>query len=63
MPMITIEGPENVSKEIKEELISEVSKVVSEKLNVPINVVNIVYHENNADNFGIGGKQLSELMK
>lgn len=63
MPTIIIEGPSDVSRETKENLIKDVSEVVSNNLNVPLNVVNIVYHDNDADNFGVGGQQLSKLLK
>lgn len=60
MPLVTIEGPSGVSKECKKELIENVSKVVSDAYNIPIQAINVVIYENQPDNIGVGGKQLSE---
>ena len=60
MPLVTIEGPANVSKECKKELIENVSKAVSDAYQIPIQAIDIVIHEIQPDNIGVGGKQLSE---
>lgn len=62
MPVITISGPENVSKETKKELIEKTSKIVSEAYGLPIQTITVIIEETNADNVGVAGKQLSERM-
>ncbi|AEM77630.1 4-oxalocrotonate tautomerase [Thermoanaerobacter thermohydrosulfuricus] len=63
MPFITIEGPDNLSKETKAKLISELTKAASQVLNIPINAFSVIIKENNPDNIGVGGTPLSELHK
>lgn len=59
MPVVTIEGP-NIDKKTKKELIEKVSKNVADTYNLPIQAIVVNIHENNLDNVGVGGKQLSE---
>lgn len=59
MPVVTIEGP-NIDKKTKKELIEKVSKNVADTYNLPIQAIIVNIHENNLDNVGVGGKQLSE---
>lgn len=62
MPVITIEGPK-ADKETKKEIIENLSKIVAEKYEFPIESITVLIHENDADNIGTGGNQLSELHK
>lgn len=59
MPVVTIEGS-NIDKETKKELIEKISKNVADAYNLPIQAIIVNIHENNLDNVGVGGKQLSE---
>ncbi|WP_304123211.1 4-oxalocrotonate tautomerase DmpI [Methanosphaera cuniculi] len=61
MPVITIQGPAGISKEVKKELIEKVSQTAADIYNMPINTINVLIMENEADNVGVGGKQLSEI--
>lgn len=61
MPIITIQGPAGVNKEVKKELIEKISQTTADAYNMPINAINVVILENKADNVGVGGKQLSEI--
>lgn len=63
MPVIIIKGPKNISKETKKELIERTSQVASECYNLPIESINIIIEEDESDNVGVGGKQLSEIRK
>lgn len=62
MPVITIEGPET-DKETKKEIIENLSKIVAEKYDFPIDSITVLIHENSFDNIGDGGEQLSERFK
>lgn len=59
MPAITIEAAK-LSKEQKRELVTELTKVASEIMNVPEQAFMIFVKENELDNIGFGGKLLSE---
>ena len=48
-------------KETKKKLIQSVSKAVSVSLDIPIEWVHVVINESPKDNWGINGKQASEL--
>ncbi|MDO5826209.1 MAG: 2-hydroxymuconate tautomerase family protein [Methanosphaera sp.] len=63
MPVITISGPENVSKETKKEIIEKTSKVVAEAYGLPIQTITVIIQENSQDNIGVAGQQLSERVK
>ena len=63
MPVITISGPENVSRETKKELIEKTSKVVADCYGLPIQTITVIINENSQDNIGVGGEQLSERIK
>lgn len=60
MPIITIDGPENVSKETKKEIIENISKIVADIYGFPIESIVLSFREIPSDNVGVGGKQLSE---
>ena len=62
MPIVTIEGPANVSKETKKELIEKVSQIVADTYNMKTEQINVIIYENETDNVGVGGKQLSDLI-
>jgi len=62
MPVITISGPENVSKEAKKEMIEKTSKIVSEAYGLPIQTITVIIEETNSDNVGVAGEQLSERL-
>ncbi|RAP49146.1 MAG: 4-oxalocrotonate tautomerase [Methanosphaera sp. rholeuAM74] len=62
MPVITISGPEKVSKETKKEIIEKTSKIVSEAYGLPIQTITVIIEETNSDNVGVSGEQLSERL-
>ena len=61
MPIITVECV-GLARETKEKFIQEITKKASEVTNIREEAFTIVIHENGADNFGLGGKILSEIM-
>lgn len=62
MPVISLEIGK-VSKEIKAQLVAEISKKASEILNIPQQAFITVIKENDMDNIGSGGNLLSDLHK
>ena len=60
MPVITIETTP-LTTEKKEQLITGCTKVVSEVTGLPASTIIVVIHEPPADNFGVGGQQLSKM--
>ncbi len=63
MPVVTIDGPENASKEAKKEIIEKVSQKVADAYGMPVESITVLIRSTPADNVGVGGKQLSELHK
>jgi len=63
MPNIKIDIWEGRDKETKRKLIKEVSKAVSESLEIPIEHVSVVINEISKDNWGLHGDQASEIIK
>ncbi len=63
MPVVTIDGPENTTKESKKAIIEKVSKIVADAYEMPVESITVLLRENNADNIGVGGEQLSEKQK
>ena len=62
MPQIQVEmGP--ATKEQKERLIKELTKSASEILGVNESSFYVLIKENSLDNWGVGGKMLSEVLK
>lgn len=61
MPVVTIDGPENASVEVKKEIIKKVSQRVAEAYDMPVESITVLLRSTPADNVGVGGKQLSEL--
>ncbi len=62
MPVISLEIGK-VSKEVKAQLVAEISKKASEILNIPQQAFVTIIKENDFDNIGNGGKLLSDLHK
>jgi len=62
MPVISLEIGK-VSKEVKAQLVAEISKKASEILNIPQQAFVTLIKENDYDNIGNGGKLLSDLHK
>lgn len=61
MPIIEVNvWKENIDDEKKEKLIKEISKDVSEILDVPIDVIEIIINEVPKANWGKGGIQASK---
>jgi 4-oxalocrotonate tautomerase len=63
MPVVTIDGPENVDKEVKKTIIEKVSKIVADAYEMPVESITVLIRGTPADNVGVGGAQLSELHK
>lgn len=63
MPVVTIDGPENASKEAKKEIIEKLSQRVADAYGMPVESITVLIRGTPADNVGVGGKQLSELHK
>ena len=61
MPFIKIDMWEGRSKEEKGKLIRNVTKTVSETLSIPIEHIHMVIKESPKDNWGLNGKQASEI--
>ncbi|WP_297131906.1 4-oxalocrotonate tautomerase DmpI [Terrisporobacter sp.] len=62
MPQIQVEmGP--ATKEQKKRLIKELTKSASEILGVNESSFYVLIKENSLDNWGVGGKMLSEALK
>lgn len=62
MPFIKIEGG-IINKEQKERLISEFTRVASETLCIPEDAFVVLIKENDMDNWGVGGKVLSKVLR
>jgi 4-oxalocrotonate tautomerase len=62
MPVITIDGP-TLSFEKKEQLVKEVTQLVSDITNIPKEAYVIFIKENSYDNMGQGGILISEKLK
>ena len=61
MPFIKLEAG-RMDKEKKEKLISEFTRVASEILDIPEEAFLVLIKENEMDNWGSGGKQLSKVL-
>ena len=61
MPMISIEAV-HPTKEQKEKLIAELTRVASEILQVDQKFFYVLVKENDLDNWGVGGKTLEKFM-
>lgn len=62
MPIITLEAGK-LSKEQKRQLVKELTATSSQILNIPEQAFIVLLNENELDNFGSGGKLVSELSK
>ena len=61
MPFINVEAAK-VSKEQKEKLIADITRVASEDLGVPPEFFYVLIKENEIDNWGVGGKTLTKFL-
>ncbi|MDO5851490.1 MAG: tautomerase family protein [Methanobacteriaceae archaeon] len=61
MPVITIEGSK-ITKEQKKNIINDVTEVLSKNYKIPTQSFTVIIHENDSENIGVSGKQLSELI-
>ncbi len=62
MPIIKLEAAK-VSKEQKEKLIADLTRVASEDLGVPEEFFYVLIKENELDNWGVGGKTLTKFLE
>lgn len=63
MPVVTINGSENATKEAKKEMIEKVSQIVADAYGLPIATITVLINDMPADNVGVAGEQLSERIK
>lgn len=63
MPVVTVEGPENATKEQKKEIIEKVSQIVADAYDMPIEAITVIVRGTHPDNVGTGGIQLSEKIQ
>ena len=61
MPLISIDAA-HPTKEQKEKLIAELTKTASNILGVDEKFFYVLVKENDLDNWGVGGKTLTQLM-
>ena len=61
MPFIKIEAGQ-MSKEVKEKLIVELTKAASETLGIHKEAFTVLIKENTMDNWGVGGEMLSKVL-
>ncbi|MGD0622908.1 MAG: 4-oxalocrotonate tautomerase DmpI [Thermacetogeniaceae bacterium] len=61
MPFIKIEAGK-VNKDQKEKLISGFTKLASETLGIAESAFTVLIKENEVDNWGVGGKMLSDIL-
>lgn len=61
MPIVNIDMV-STTKEIKKEIIEKVTDTLSDITKIPRQSFTIIISEKSADDFGIGGEQLSEKM-
>ncbi|MBR0471680.1 MAG: tautomerase family protein [Methanosphaera sp.] len=59
MPVVTIDGPANATKEAKKAIIEKVSKIVADAYEMPIESITVLIRGSQPDNIGVGGEQLS----
>ena len=60
MPTIHYEGP-RMTKEQKQELAKEITRISCEILNKPAHTVTILFKENDPEDIAVGGTLVSEL--
>jgi len=61
MPVVTVDGPVNATKEQKKEIIEKVSKIVADIYGMPVEAITVIIRGTHPDDVGVGGKQLSEM--
>ena len=62
MPYIQVEAAK-LSKEQKERLVAEITRVASEIMEMKKEAFYVLIKENDSDNWGIGGKTLTNIIK
>jgi len=62
LPFIQIDAG-IITKEKKAELIKRLTQAASSVLDIPASAFSVIIRENNPDNIGTGGEQLSEVLK
>lgn len=60
MPVITIEGGK-ITSEQKKELISKMSQLASDVMQIPISFFMVTIKELSDENIGVGGKTLDDI--
>ncbi|MDQ0204748.1 4-oxalocrotonate tautomerase [Pectinatus haikarae] len=63
MPYIQIEAGPHVSTEQKKQLIADITQDASKILGIPASGFYVLIKENYADNWGIGGRTLTDIAK
>ena len=61
MPVIKIDMWEGRDKETKRKLIQNMTKTMSETLDIPIERIHIILNDVSKDNWGLKGDQASQL--
>ena len=61
MTVITIAGNQGISKERKEKMIKEVSKIVADAYDLPISTTTVLIQAYARDDIGVGGEILSNI--
>lgn len=60
MPVITIAGNDGISLEKKREMIKNVSEVVAEAYDLPIDEITVLFQAYPKESIGVAGELLSE---
>jgi 4-oxalocrotonate tautomerase len=60
MPIIQVQLLEGRSKDLKRQLISEITEVVSKTLGNPPESIRVLLHEVPAENWGVGGAPIMD---
>lgn len=60
MPVVTIAGNEGITTEEKKEMVRNVSKIVAESYNLPIEAITVLIQAYPKENVGVSGKLLSD---
>lgn len=62
MPVVNIQITP-LSKETKKEIIEKATKILSEVTKIPTEAFTVIISEDSPDSIGVGGVQLTEMMK
>ncbi|MDL2247007.1 tautomerase family protein [Methanobrevibacter sp. OttesenSCG-928-K11] len=60
MPVITIAGNDGISKNNKEKMVKEVTKIVADAYDLPESAITILIQGYSTEDIGVSGKLLSE---